>query len=89
MRPYGARVTLLAQRSPELDWRDEARLNRLGIEIIKDAVNDVRVDGDQVIVTLREGREYHSILCTRRLARYRTPSLPQTPARKSAMKVVF
>jgi thioredoxin reductase (NADPH) len=57
LQPYGARVTLLAQRSPELDWPDEARLSRLGIEIIKDAVNDIRVAGDQVIVTLRGGRE--------------------------------
>lgn len=57
LRPYGARVTLLAQRSPELDWPDEARLRCLGIEIIKDAVNDIRVAGNQVIVTLRGGRE--------------------------------
>lgn len=57
LQPYGARVTLLAQRSPELDWPDEARLSQLGIEIIKDAVNDIRVAGDRVIVTLRGGRE--------------------------------
>jgi thioredoxin reductase (NADPH) len=57
LQPYGARVTLLAQRSPELDWPDEVRLSQLGIEIIKDAVNDIRVAGDQVIVTLHGGRE--------------------------------
>jgi thioredoxin reductase (NADPH) len=57
LRPYGARVTLLAQRSSELDWPDEARLRKLGIEIIKDAVNDIRIAGDEVIVELRGGRE--------------------------------
>ena len=57
LRPYGAQVTLLAQRSPELDWPDEVRLSRLGIAIIRDAVDGIRVDGDQIIVRLRGGRE--------------------------------
>ena len=57
LRPYSARITLLAQRSPELNWPDEAKLLELGIEIIKDAVNDIRIAGDQVIVELRGGRE--------------------------------
>ena len=57
LRPYSARVTLLAQRSPHLDWPDEERLSQLGIEIIKDTVNNIRVDGDQVIVKLLGGRE--------------------------------
>lgn len=57
LRPYSARVTLLAQRSPELDWPDEARLSQMGIEIIKDAVSEIRVDGHQIIVQLRGGRE--------------------------------
>jgi thioredoxin reductase (NADPH) len=57
LRPYGARVTLLAQRSPELDWPDEARLRQMGIEIIKDAVALIRVDADQIVVQLCGGRE--------------------------------
>jgi thioredoxin reductase (NADPH) len=54
---YGARVTLVAQRSAELPWADEARLVQLEIGIIKEAVHEIRVDGDQIIVLLRSGRE--------------------------------
>jgi thioredoxin reductase (NADPH) len=57
LRPYGARVTLVAQRSAELPWADEARLVQLEIGIIKEAVHEIRVDGDQIIVLLRSGRE--------------------------------
>lgn len=57
LRPYGARVTLLAQRSPELNWPDEARLRQMGIEIIKETVAFIRVDGDQIVVQLCGGRE--------------------------------
>lgn len=56
LRPYGARVTLLAQRSPELSWPDEARLIRLGVEVIKEAVNQISIEGDQIAVQLADGR---------------------------------
>ncbi|WP_296744657.1 NAD(P)/FAD-dependent oxidoreductase [Mesorhizobium sp.] len=57
LRPYSAQITLLAQRSPDLEWPDEVRLNQSGIETIKDAVNDICVDGNQIVVRLRGGRE--------------------------------
>lgn len=56
LRPYGARVTLLAQRSPELSWPDEARLVELGVEVIKEAVNQMSIEGDQIAVRLADGR---------------------------------
>jgi thioredoxin reductase (NADPH) len=56
LRPYGARVTLLAQRSPELSWPDEARLIRLGVDVIKEAVNQISIEGDQIAVRLADGR---------------------------------
>ncbi len=58
LRPYGARVTLLAQRSPELSWPDEARLVGLGVEIIKEAVVEISIDGDQLAVRLADGRRF-------------------------------
>ena len=57
LRPYGGRVTLLAQRSPELSWPDEARLVGLGVEIIKEAVDQISIDGDQLAVRLADGRQ--------------------------------
>lgn len=56
LRPYGARVTLLAHRSAELSWPDEARLVGLGIEIIKEAVHEIAIDGDRIVVRLADGR---------------------------------
>jgi thioredoxin reductase (NADPH) len=57
LRPYGARVTLLAQRAASLPWLDDARLIRLGIDIVKEAAHEIRFHGDQVIVKFIGGRE--------------------------------
>ena len=57
LRPYGARVTLLAQRSAALPPADAARLNRLKIGVINEAVHKIWVDADQIIVTFGSGRE--------------------------------
>lgn len=56
LRPYGARTTLLAQRSAELPWTDETRLLDLGIEIIKEPARRIHVDGNQIVVELIDGR---------------------------------
>jgi thioredoxin reductase (NADPH) len=56
LQPYGAQVTLLAQRKAELPWHDEARLIEAEIKVIKEPVEEVLVDGDQVVVLLRDGR---------------------------------
>ena len=56
LRPYGARTTLLAQRSAELPWADETRLVALGIEVIKEPAHQVHVHGNQIVVQLIDGR---------------------------------
>lgn len=56
LRPYGARTTLLAQRSAELPWADEAHLLDLGIKVIKEPAHRIFVDGNQIVVELIGGQ---------------------------------
>lgn len=53
LRRYGAAVTLLAQRSLDLTTRDLERLERAGIDVVAEPIDDLRLADDAVEVSWR------------------------------------